>query len=292
MPRLSYTLVDVFTRRRFGGNPLAVFADAHGYDETLLQPIARELNLSETTFVQRATRSDCDFRVRIFTPKAELPMAGHPTVGTAYVLDARGERVVFEEGVGPIAVERGKTPEGAPMWIMTQPAPRFGGRLQDRTAIAAALGLRPVEVSTALPIEIVATGTPFVMIPIKDLSSLGRARQRADLWEVLVADDPGLCPYLFVQTGAATLRTRMFGAALGIVEDPATGGAAGPLATYLVEHAVIPTRDGRAPVRVEQGFEMGRPSVIHAEVVGGPGAITGVRVGGECVTVGGGYVDV
>jgi len=291
MPRLSYVLVDVFTRRRFGGNPLAVFPEAHGYDETLLQPIARELNLSETTFVQQPTRSDCDFRVRILTPKAEIPMAGHPTVGTAFVLDA-GERVVFEEGIGPIPVERAKTPEGAPMWVMTQPPPRFGGRLQDRTAVAAAVGIRPQELSTTLPIEIVATGLPFVMVPVKALDSLGRARQRADLWEVLVADAPGLCPYLFVQTGASTVRTRMFGAGHGIVEDPATGSAAGPLAAYLVDHGVIPPSGGRTPVRVEQGFEMGRPSVIHAEVVGGPGAISGVRVGGECVTVGGGYFDV
>lgn len=291
MPRLPYVLVDVFTRRRFGGNPLAVFPEAQGYDETLLQPIARELNLSETTFVQKATRSDCDFRVRIFTPRAEMAMAGHPTVGTAFVLDA-GARVVFEEGIGPIPVERGKTPEGGPMWVMTQPAPRFGGRLQDRTAVAAALGLRPVEVSTALPIEIVATGPPFVMVPIKDLESLGRARQRADLWEVLVTDQPELNPYLFVQTGASTVRTRMFAASHGIPEDPATGAAAGPLAAYLVDHGVIPANGGHAGVRIEQGFEMGRPSVIHGEVVGGPGAISAVRVGGECVTVGGGYFDV
>jgi trans-2,3-dihydro-3-hydroxyanthranilate isomerase len=147
-------------------------------------------------------------------------------------------------------------------------------------------------VSTALPIEIVATGQPFVMVPVKDLEGLGRARQRPDLWEVLVADDPQLDPYLFVQTGASTLRARMFAGSHGIPEDPAPGSAAGPLAAYLVSHGVIPSSGGTVAVRIEQGFEMGRPSVIHGEVVGGSGAISAVRIGGECVTVGGGYVDV
>ncbi|HVP30137.1 MAG TPA: PhzF family phenazine biosynthesis protein [Myxococcota bacterium] len=291
MPRLSYVLVDVFTRRRFGGNPLAVFPEAQGYDETLLQPIARELNLSETTFVQRPTRSDCDFRVRIFTPRAEMPMAGHPTVGTAFVLGA-GERMVFQEGIGPIPVEKGRTPEGAPMWTMTQPPPRFGGRFDDRTAVAASVGLRPGDLSTALPLEVVATGPPFLMVPVKDLDALKRARQRPELWEPLVSAEPAVLPYLFVQTGASSVRARMFAASHGIVEDPATGAAAGPLAAYLVDHGVIPPTAGLAPLRVEQGLEMGRPSVIHCEVEGGPGAIRGVRVGGECVSVGGGYFDV
>jgi hypothetical protein len=136
VPEHAYRIVDVFTKQAFGGNPLAVFPGAESIDPALFQKIARELNLSETTFVLPPTRPDCDVRVRIFTPARELPMAGHPTVGTAFVLD-RGSRIVFEEGVGPIVVER----VGAARWRMTQPPPVFGEPRLDRAALAQALRL-------------------------------------------------------------------------------------------------------------------------------------------------------
>jgi len=298
MSRHEYRLVDVFTgagergagaRWRPLGNPLAVFPDARGVDPALMQPIAFELNLSETTFVLPASRADCDVRVRIFTPRSEIPMAGHPTIGTAFVLD-RGERVVFEEGIGPVPVERGRAPDGSSLWWMTQPRPRFGARADERGALAAALGLDAGDLDAALPAEVVATGPPFLVVPLRELGALARARLRADLWEPIERALGVGAAYLFAQTGPATARCRMFAPSSGIVEDPATGSAAGPLGAYLLERGrLAPLRPAR--LDITQGVEMGRPSHIRVEVEGARGDIPAVRVGGECVAVGGGWFE-
>ena len=141
----------------------------------LMQRFAAELNLSEATFVMPSTRRDCDYRLRIFTPRSEIPMAGHPTIGTAFVL-GHGDRVGFEEGVGPILVERVSAPSGAPIWRMTQPRPRFGPHFEDRGAVAAALGLDTDHLDPKLPLCAVATGLPFLMIPLREPEDLARAR--------------------------------------------------------------------------------------------------------------------
>jgi len=289
MPRYDYRLVEVFTSERFGGNPLAVFPRAEELYPELMQRFAAELNLSEATFVMPSTRRDCDYRVRIFTPRGEIPMAGHPTIGTAFVL-SHGDRVVFEEGVGPIPVERATTPAGAPMWRMTQPRPRFGPCLEDRSAIAAALGLEPSELETKLPIYPVSTGLPFVMIPLRDLEALARVRLQSERWMTLVEPAEDLSAFPFVQIAPTRFRCRMFAPWAGILEDPATGSAAGPLGAYLVAQGVIPAG---TPTRLEceQGVEMGRPSRLYVEIDGTASDISAVRVGGECISMGGGYFE-
>ena len=295
MARFEYRLVDVFTptvSRAVGeawqpsGNPLAVFPDGRGIDAVLMQRIAFELNLSETTFVLPTERADCDVRVRIFTPRAELPMAGHPTVGTAFVLD-RGDRVVFEEGVGPVPVERVRAPNGASLWRMTQPPARFGPRCDDRAALAAALGLETTDVDPALPCESVATGPPFLMVPLRSLDALTRARLRVDAWEPIERAIGGAQPYLFVRTSATTARCRMFGPGHGIAEDPATGGAAGPLGAYWSAHGLsTPGDDGVLRLTLTQGVEFGRPSELFVEI-----ELAAIRVAGACHPVGGGFFD-
>ncbi len=293
MARHEYRLVDVFTAHRFGGNPLAVFPDAAGIDPADMQRIAHELNLSETTFVLPSPRADCDYQVRIFTPWLEMPMAGHPTVGTAWVLDD-GPRVTFLEGVGPIAVERAATPEGASIWRMAQPLPTRGPRLTDRAGAAAMLGLATGEVDANLPAEVISTGAPFLFVPLRDLDALARARLRPERCENVAELAGTYGVFCFTtRTGdpRVAARCRMFAPEAGVVEDPATGSASGPLGCYLVRYGVVlPGQPAR--MLSLQGVEMGRPSYLHIEIDGTPDAITGVRVGGECVSVGGGYMEV
>jgi PhzF family phenazine biosynthesis protein len=176
--RLAHPLVDVFTRERFAGNPLAVFPDGQDLDAARMQCVACELDLSETTFVLPATRGDCDVRVRIFTPRRELPMAGHPVVGTAFVREREGraaDRVTFGLGVGPTPVERILGPDGRPIWRMQQQPARFAEPVGDRAALARALGLAPGDLG-ALPIEPVSTGNCFAMVELANLDALARAR--------------------------------------------------------------------------------------------------------------------
>lgn len=291
MPRYAYRLVDVFTREPFGGNPLAVFPDAEGLEPSLMQRIAFELNLSETTFVLPATRPDCDVRVRIFTPRAELPFAGHPTVGTAFVLD-RGARIVLELGIGPVAVEQRAAEDGFPRWRMTQPAPRFEALSARREAVSEALGLEPHDLAEGPAPEIAAVGMPFAMIALRDLGALGRARLRPERWCESVPGGEGLAPYLFVRLAPAHVRARMFAGHMGIPEDAATGSAAGPLGGWLVARGELPPDEaGRSPLLVEQGVEMGRRSQLYVEAESVGGAVSRVHVSGECVALGGGYFD-
>lgn len=292
--RFAYQLVDVFTREPFTGNPLAVFADAQGLDERLMQRFAFELGFSETTFVLPATRRGCDVRVRIFTPRREIPLAGHPVIGTAFVLAQEGranERICFELAAGPTPVESLDGPDGGRIWRMEQPRPRFGPALGDRKAVAAALGLAPADLADALPIEPVATGLPFAMVELASLDALARARLDPAAWSALGAPAAEAIPYLFVRTGPGAAQARMFAPGEGIAEDPATGSAAGPLGAFLLAHGVLaPGADGVARLEVAQGLEMGRPSRIFIEVEGEGREVRAVRVGGAAVAVGGGWL--
>jgi trans-2,3-dihydro-3-hydroxyanthranilate isomerase len=302
MRKLHYQLVDVFTDRAFGGNQLAVFPDAGEFPVHLMQAIARELNLSETTFVTPAADGVHDFRVRIFTPLAELPMAGHPTVGTAYVLTragliARSEtetKVKFEEGVGtiPVAV---KFKDGAPDWIeMQQLLPVFGPRLTEVEAIAEMLSLDAEAIkATGLPVEVISCGVPFLYVPLKNLETIRKARFRMDVWERELRDSIPPEVFLFteeVETSGSHVHSRMFAPALGVTEDPATGAASGPLGCYLVRHKVVPEAP-RVEIISEQGFEMNRPSFIKIGIEQSAGDITRVTVSGQCRFMGGGYFE-
>jgi trans-2,3-dihydro-3-hydroxyanthranilate isomerase len=299
MRRLHYHLVDVFTDRAFGGNPLAVFIDGAGVPDALMQSIAKELNLSETTFVLPPDDKKHDCRVRIFTPGSELPMAGHPTVGTAFVLAREGilkkPNVIFEEGVGPVPVSIALKNGGPEFIEMQQPLPKFGPRVEDVDAIAEMLSLEPRTIrDTKLPIEVVSSGVPFLFVPLDRLESVRRIRFRADVWERVVREIAAVDVFVFtteVEFRGSDVHSRMFAPAHGISEDPATGSANGPLGCYLVRYGVLPSEDELAFVS-EQGVEMGRPSFLQIRIAHHRGEISAVRVGGTCHHMGGGYFDI
>jgi trans-2,3-dihydro-3-hydroxyanthranilate isomerase len=299
--RHRYYTLDVFTDRVFGGNPLAVFPDAREIPAGQMQRAARELNLSETVFVLPPQTAEGTRRLRIFTPGVELPFAGHPTVGTAILLAMLGEvamegdeaRIVFEEGVGPVPVTirgRGGKPDfaqlSAAMLPESRPAPA-------REEIAALLGLSADEVGAeGYEAEAVSCGVPFVIAPLRDLDALGRARVDPAVWQRLLADAWAPHVYVFTpETGsAADFRVRMFAPAMGIVEDPATGGAASAFAGYLATRGAA--ADGTLRWTVEQGIEMGRPSTLYLEADKADGAVTAIRVGGSAVLVGKGWMEI
>lgn len=290
--RTAFRLVDVFTERPLAGNQLAVLPDAEGLSDERMQAIAREFNFSETTFVTPAAAAGCDWRARIFTPVEELPMAGHPTIGTAVVLEALGrarERTVFELGVGPTEVRV------RPGWAeMDQRPPTFGARHEDPAALAAALSVTPDDITGAgLPVQSVGTGISHLVVPVRSLAAMRRLRPRSDLWEAALAGFEQHPVYAFTREtrlDGSDAHCRMFAPHLGIVEDPATGSAAGPLACYLATVAA-PGEDGTRRFRLEQGFEIGRDSLIEASVDVAGGRVTAVRVGGSARIIGEGWLD-
>ena len=303
MRRLHYHLVDVFTDRAFGGNPLAVVTNGRGVDDGTMQAVAKEFNLSETTFVLPPDDPRHDWRVRIFTPSSELPMAGHPTVGTAFVLARehlipRAERetnIIFEEGVGPVPV-RVEFENGEPSFAeMRQPLPTFGPRLNDVGAVAAMLSLKAEDIDDRLPLEVVSCGLPFLFVPLRTLDAARRARARADLMEQ-ASERHSVPPEVFVftrevESAFSTVHSRMFAPAIGITEDPATGGASGPLGCYLVRYGLVEC-DPAAEIVSEQGLEMGRPSYIRIRIERQGEDITAVRVGGQCHFMGEGFIEI
>jgi trans-2,3-dihydro-3-hydroxyanthranilate isomerase len=301
MRKLQYRLVDVFTDRMFGGNPLAVFLDGRGVSDTEMQALAREMNLSETTFILPPADPANDFRVRIFTPGRELPMAGHPTIGTAFVLarekmvPAGGEIVTIrlEEGVGLIPV-RLEMKDGAPdkIW-MTQPRPTFGPVFPNAATVAEMLGIDPAGLRNDLPIEVVSCGLPFLFVPVRDLATMKKLSFNRDLSRSTIEslDVQGVFAFAMeVENAPSTVHSRMFAPDLGIPEDPATGSASGPLGSYLVRSGVISAAP-KASIVSEQGIAMGRPSFIHIEITQEANEITEVKVGGQTVFVGGGEIE-
>jgi trans-2,3-dihydro-3-hydroxyanthranilate isomerase len=260
--------VDVFTDRALAGNPLAVVLQADGLSTAQMQAIARETNLSETTFVLPPEKREHAAKVRIFTPYVELPFAGHPTVGTAWVLldeglvspDAAG--FTLEEGVGPIPVTVDRSGTGV-LW-MTHPTAKFGETIGQRAEMAAALGLTPADLLPDAPIQIVSTGVPFVYVALNDAAAVDRAVSSSEaLSSVLEAlgQPPVL---LFAAVGSNRLYSRMFGphSSTRIVEDPATGSASGPLGAFAVRYGLVP-RAPQVSIVSEQGTKMGRRSIIQ-----------------------------
>jgi trans-2,3-dihydro-3-hydroxyanthranilate isomerase len=298
-----YLHLDVFTETPFTGNQLAVFVDAAGLDSDLMQAIAREMAFPETTFIFPAETSDTDVRVRIFTPSTELPMAGHPTIGTTFALAHEGRIhsesaiVMLGLGVGPTPVSLEWESDRLQFAWMTQPAPEFGSTLTDIKRLASALALEEGDIrDTTLPVQVVSSGVPFLFVPlvsraavnaaVLDRGAVGQFCQAANLPEIPVfvfslekADDD------------ATVFSRMFAPVFGIPEDPATGGASGPLGSYLVHHRAVPAEQAVHMVSL-QGVKMGRPSRIHISISARDGLIDRVRVGGQSVLVGEGMIQV
>ena len=281
MTRYEYRLVDVFTDKAFGGNPLAVFREPGKLDAKSMQAIAKELHLSETTFVLPPTSGAADHRLRIFTPEVEMPFAGHPTIGTAFVLaDGKDVTMRLEEGVGVVRVT---LLEGFVQ--MEQPLPAFSGTTITRKTAADALGLAVEEVRSDVPIQIGSSGVQFLFVPLSNLKAVRRAHRPAGLSANV---------YVFAMSGERSgshVHGRMFDEGLGIGEDPATGGAQGPLGAYIVAHELVQAAP-TTRIRVEQGFEIGRPSILDIEVDKAGAAITAVRVGGRCIPMGGGWLDI
>lgn len=300
-----YHLLDVFTDRPFGGNPLAVFPDGRGLSDEWMQRIAGELNLSETVFLLPPETAEGTRRLRIFTPGMEMAFAGHPTVGTALLLaelehaEEAGElRLVLEENVGPVPVTVRREGGKPPFAVLTaaQPPEVRPAPLAEEE-LARLVGLDPADLAgstpTALPAAAISTGMPFTLIPVRDLATLGRARLDPALWAERLAG--AWAPHVYVaapagEASGADFRVRMFAPAMGISEDPATGAAAAAFAGYLALRPETP--DGLSRWTVEQGVEMGRPSRLHLEAETEDSQVRAIRVGGTAVTVGEGVLRV
>jgi len=292
---------DVFTGEPLYGNQLAVFTDGRGIDSTTMQRMAREMNLSESTFILPAEAPGTDLRMRIFTPIQEVPMAGHPTVGSTFALAHTGflepgrPRVVFGLNVGPTPVDLEWEADRLRFAWMTQGLPEFGPAIDARSQVASALGLTLADLAPGLPVQIVSCGLRLVFVPLRDREAVDRAISDSAAFRRLMAELSENVPiFLFAVLppgGEATVYSRMFAPAFGIIEDPATGSASGPLGCYLVQHGVVAPGAAGSMLNL-QGVAMGRRSRLHIAIDGGPSAITGVRVGGEAVLVGRGELYV
>lgn len=294
MKHRFYTL-DVFTDTPLAGNQLAVFPDAERLPQDRLQAIAREFNLSETVFVYPPSDPLNTARVRIFTPATELPFAGHPTIGTAILLAGlkrvrrRGgkARVVLEEGVGAVPVEVGYSGT-VPTWAQLTAArlPEGGPPPPDAAELAAAISLEPAALDPDMRAAAFSCGVPYLFVPLRSLSALAAATPDLSEWRAALGDYWAPDLFLFtrdVELSGSDFRARMFAPLLGVPEDPATGSAVAALAGYLAAHERL--GDGRHSWRIEQGFEMGRPSIIELESDVRDGIVYTVRVGGSAVLV-------
>jgi len=291
-----YFTADVFTDRRFGCNQLAVFPDARNIPPDLMQQVAREFNYSETTFVLPPDDPSHTARVRIFTPGGELQFAGHPTIGTAHVLATIGTvpatgdetRIVFEEGVGAVPVVI-RNSGGRPEFVQLTAAklPEAGPPPPAARILAEMLSLAADDVlDGAMRPEAVSCGTPFLFVPLRDRDAVARARLKLDLWESTLAGYLTNKVFVFAmdaEHAGHDVRARMFAPGIGVPEDPATGGASVALAGYLAWRDA--RSDGTLRWVIEQGFEMGRPSVLEIEADKQRGVVTATRVGGRTVLV-------
>jgi trans-2,3-dihydro-3-hydroxyanthranilate isomerase len=276
MSRRAYTIVDAFTDTPLQGNPAAIFTDGEGLSTEVMQRTARELNLSETVFVLPA-RGDADAAVRIFTPSSELPFAGAPVLAAAFVLAAnsQAERITLETGADLVPIALRRRDGEAVYGEMDQPLPTLEA-FDKSDELLAALGLKRSE----LPIEAYRNGPVHVYVALPDAESV--AALRPDIGR-LPALGPEFGINCFASTGVeAQFKSRMFGPALGVPEDPATGSAAGPLAVHLARYGQI---DYGQEIEIRQGEEISRPSLLYARAEGSDAALTRVVVGGSAVIV-------
>lgn len=302
MRRYKYLHYDVFTDRVFEGNQLAVFPEAGGLSAAEMQAIAREMNFSESTFIFPAETAGTDIRMRIFTPAEELPMAGHPTIGSTFALAAEGviesgrRLFVFGLNVGPTPVSldwRGSNLDFA--W-MTQLTPTVGGQIKDRASFAQAIGVEATDLLEGAPIEMISCGVPFLFAALTLPSTVDRVtidrRQYAACCTAAGLEERPLFVFALVPgaAGGEAVYSRMLAPGLGIAEDPATGSASGPLGCFLAAHSLLPFARLAHFISL-QGVAMRRPSRIHVAIDLMGNAVTKVRVGGRSVLVGGGVLE-
>ena len=299
MARRFQTL-DVFSETALAGNPLAVVLDAEGLSDSRMQAIAGEFNLSETVFVFEPRNPINTARVRIFTPKRELPFAGHPTIGTAALiahlrardlLAAQDLRIVLEEAVGGVVCSaRHRQGQALAAYFELPKLPeRLGGKPPPKTEIAAGLGLEPGDIGFgAHEPSLFSAGAPYLFVPVGSLGAVGRAAPGAMVW----ASKDGPATFLYTSEAAcdgSAYHARMFAPAWGVIEDPATGSAAAAFAG--VVHAFDRPGDGEHTLTIEQGFEMGRPSLIALGLTIEAGALSAATVGGSVILVSSGSLD-
>jgi trans-2,3-dihydro-3-hydroxyanthranilate isomerase len=299
-----FIIADVFTEQQFGGNQLAVFTDGTGLDTETMQNIAREMNYSETTFIL-PPEAGSDFRLRIFTPAEELPFAGHPLVGSGYVIVAEKMKdwseprtsVKIETGVGEIIVNVETQNGKAGFSQMTQPLPVVKSTWTDIARLAKALALEVSDIeSTNLPAQLLFNGIPVLMIPVASLQAVEKIKVDFNALEAISIEAGAKTVMAFTTetvTPTSTAHCRVFAPVEGILEDAATGSANGPLGFYLVHHKLVKT-EAITKIISEQGFEMLRPSIINIEVDidASSNEVTGVRVGGGVVLSGYGAIHI
>jgi trans-2,3-dihydro-3-hydroxyanthranilate isomerase len=275
---LTFYIVDVFAEEKYAGNQLAVVRGGAGLPDETLQRIALEMNYSETTFVLAEDETGGGYDVRIFTPGDEIPFAGHPTLGTAYVIQHEiltdpVESITLNLKAGEIPVTFGEV-----LWMRQLP-PTFGA-IFDSALITRTLNLEMADLDDRSPVQEVSTGLPAIVVPLRDLDALRRCK--VDWERYTEVAGPGKNLYVFCpdshDDGPGDLSARMFANDLGVPEDPATGSAAGCLAAYLLEHCYLGTDS--VDVRVEQGYEIGRPSLLYLQAARDENQTT-VHVGGK-----------
>lgn len=280
MTVLNYRVVDVFTTEALEGNPLAVFIDASQIEEAVMQKIAREMNLAETTFLLPPDNPKCAARVRIFTPKKEMIFAGHPTIGTSFVLLKEGRvrsdcaPFFLEEKIGPVQiwVENDARPL---IWLRTPPISE--GKIYDRSLCAQALGLEADDLLNVAPQHLNA-GNPTLFIALKDEEAVDRAwLDLQDMRTLRGSEGEPFCVFVFSPTREGAY-SRMFAPEYGVPEDPATGSSTGPLAAFMMRHELVPRASGTHFIS-EQGTKMGRRSILHVRILGDEG-VDGINVGG------------
>ncbi|MBI2427476.1 MAG: PhzF family phenazine biosynthesis protein [Ignavibacteriales bacterium] len=313
--KIKYYTCDVFTNQRFGGNQLAIFPDATQIPDDLLQSIAKEFNFSETTFVYPSNKLESNSpkgashavdsvsvqtrRVRIFTPGNELPFAGHPTIGTAIVLATTGAikisgdetKIILEEGAGPIPVTIRFT-NGAPSFaqLTTAKLPEFSDKVPSPEMLAMMLTVSRNDLDDKrFPVQFVSVGFPFLFVAVKNREVLKRVRANVQVIEELQLKDL----FVFAADAEQTdfhFRARMFAPLIGIPEDPATGSACASFAGYLA--AKDERKNGTLKWNIEQGFEMGRPSLLYIEADKKNDETTAIRVGGNAVMMMEGEIEI
>ncbi len=290
MENLTFYIVDVFAEEKYSGNQLCVIRGGHDLSDIEMQRIAKEVNYSETTFILSEEEVDGGYDVRIFTPKEEVPFAGHPTLGTAFIIQQKiifepVEKVVLNLKVGRIPVTLNYDGGDVSMLWMKQNAPTFG-RLFDPLKIVNTLSLDTTDLDDRFPIQEVSTGLPFIIVPLKNLDAVKRARivRGAEYYD-LIKDTEAKAVFIFcpeTYSDENDLNARMFADYYGVPEDPATGSANGCLNAWLVKHRYF--GESKIDVRVEQGYEIGRPSLLYLKGEEIEGKIH-VNVGGKVVTV-------
>jgi trans-2,3-dihydro-3-hydroxyanthranilate isomerase len=296
--RRQFVTLDVFAARRFAGNPLAVVLDAEGLNDASMQMIAREFNLAETVFVLPAREASHRARIRIFTPAAELPFAGHPTVGTAVLLNridgGSARKIVIEEAIGPIHCTSDSidADRGRARFELAR-LPEQAGNAANAEQIATALGLRADDIGfEAFKPSRWSAGVPMTFVPVRGLDASRRCRTNLVEWDAAFGQDERAIAYVFcretIETDSA-FHTRMFAPRLGVPEDPATGAAAAAFSGVYVHFERPP--DGQRELLLEQGYEMGRPSLIGLSVTVRDRRLAAAAISGEAMVVSEGMIE-